>query len=72
MNVAALRRMPAAAPADTEAQSLPAWIYRDAEFFARERQAIFRHSWQVVCQVSDVPRPESALPQPAPRDRSHG
>ena len=22
--------------------SLPAWIYRDAEFFEREKQAIFR------------------------------
>ena len=57
MNVAALRRPAYAAPAETEAQSLPAWIYRDAEFFERERQAIFRHSWQVVCHVSDVPRP---------------
>ena len=57
MNVAALRRPASAAPADTEAQSLPAWIYRDAEFFERERQAIFRHSWQVVCHLNDVPRP---------------
>ena len=57
MNVAALRRIAPAAPAEADAQSLPAWIYRDAEFFERERQAIFRHSWQVVCHLSDVPRP---------------
>jgi carnitine monooxygenase subunit len=37
--------------------SLPAWIYHDPEFFAREQTAIFRKSWQVVCHVSDVPRP---------------
>ena len=57
MNVAALRRPASATPAETEAQSLPAWIYRDVEFFERERQAIFRHSWQVVCHLNDVPRP---------------
>ena len=37
--------------------SLPAWIYRDPEFFEREQTAIFRKSWQVVCHISDVPRP---------------
>ncbi len=46
-----------AAPADTDGVSLPAWIYRDAEFFEREQQAIFRSSWQLVCHLSDVPRP---------------
>ena len=51
-----------AAPAGAEAQdpeehhSLPAWIYHDQEFFEREKTAIFRKSWQVVCHVSDVPR----------------
>jgi len=67
MNVAALRLTAAAAPAETEAQSLSTWIYRDAEFFERERQTIFRHSWQVVCHFNDVP-----LPQPPPRGWSHG
>jgi glycine betaine catabolism A len=43
-------------PADADNLSLPAWIYRDAEFFERERQAVFRNSWQLVCHVSDVPR----------------
>lgn len=40
-----------------EDHSLPAWIYRDAEFFEREKTAIFRKSWQVVCHVSDIPHP---------------
>jgi len=46
-----------AAPADTDGVSLPAWIYRDAEFFEREQQAIFRSSWQLVCHLSDVTAP---------------
>jgi phenylpropionate dioxygenase-like ring-hydroxylating dioxygenase large terminal subunit len=41
--------------AEEEDHSLPAWIYRDPEFFERERTVIFRKSWQVVCHVSDVP-----------------
>ena len=57
MNAAALRRIVPSAPAEAEARSLPAWIYRDSEFFERERQMIFRQSWQVVCHVNDVPRP---------------
>jgi carnitine monooxygenase subunit len=51
-----LQRVDPLAPADADNLSLPAWIYRDAEFFERERQAIFRSSWQLVCHVSDVPR----------------
>ncbi len=43
--------------AEEESYSLPAWIYHDAEFFEREKVAVFRNSWQVVCHVSDVPRP---------------
>ena len=40
---------------DDDARSLPAWIYRDPEFFELERQAIFRSSWQLVCHLNDVP-----------------
>jgi phenylpropionate dioxygenase-like ring-hydroxylating dioxygenase large terminal subunit len=40
-----------------EGVSLPAWIYHDPEFFEREKAAIFRQSWQVVCHSSDVPHP---------------
>ena len=55
MNAAALRRIAPSAPAEADGQSLPAWIYRDPEFFERERQAIFRQSWQLVCHLNDVP-----------------
>ncbi len=37
--------------------SLPAWIYRDPEFFALERERVLRPSWQVVCHLSDIPKP---------------
>jgi phenylpropionate dioxygenase-like ring-hydroxylating dioxygenase large terminal subunit len=37
-------------------QSLPAWTYRDLEFFEAEKQRIFQHAWQVLCHVSDIPR----------------
>ena len=55
--MSSLQRLEALAPADLSAQSLPAWIYRDAEFFEREQQAIFRSAWQLVCHLSDIPRP---------------
>jgi phenylpropionate dioxygenase-like ring-hydroxylating dioxygenase large terminal subunit len=57
MKPSRLQPVEPAAPADTDGVSLPAWIYRDAEFFERERQAIFRNSWQLVCHLSDVPLP---------------
>ena len=41
---------------DDDAVSLPAWIYRDPEFFELEKELIFRPSWQIVCHVNDVPR----------------
>ncbi|HKD54431.1 MAG TPA: aromatic ring-hydroxylating dioxygenase subunit alpha [Steroidobacteraceae bacterium] len=52
-----LRRIDVPAPVDSEALSLPAWIYHDPEFFEREKQTIFRQAWQVVCHVSDIPHP---------------
>lgn len=36
--------------------SLPAWIYHDPDFFAAEKEAVFRNSWQVVCHVNDIPQ----------------
>lgn len=36
-------------------RSLPAWIYRDPDFFAAEQRAVFRPSWQIVCHLSDIP-----------------
>jgi phenylpropionate dioxygenase-like ring-hydroxylating dioxygenase large terminal subunit len=40
---------------DDEAFSLPAWIYRDPEFFELEKQHIFRTSWHLVCHQNDIP-----------------
>jgi phenylpropionate dioxygenase-like ring-hydroxylating dioxygenase large terminal subunit len=57
MKPASLHRIQTTATADSEALSLPSWIYRDAEFFEREKQAVFRNSWQVVCHLSDIPQP---------------
>jgi phenylpropionate dioxygenase-like ring-hydroxylating dioxygenase large terminal subunit len=47
-----LDRSPAAADAG---RSLPAWIYRDPEFFAIEREHLFMPAWHLVCHVSDIP-----------------
>jgi phenylpropionate dioxygenase-like ring-hydroxylating dioxygenase large terminal subunit len=56
MKTSSVQRIEAAAPADLSALSLPAWIYHDAEFFEREKQAIFRNAWQLVCHLNDIPR----------------
>jgi phenylpropionate dioxygenase-like ring-hydroxylating dioxygenase large terminal subunit len=45
------------APQDEDAFSLPSWIYHDPEFFEMEKRAIFRRAWQVVCHISDIPKP---------------
>jgi carnitine monooxygenase subunit len=37
--------------------SLPAWAYSDPEFLALERERVFRPSWQIVCHVSEIPKP---------------
>ncbi len=37
--------------------SLPAWTYRDPEFFAVEMDRVMRPSWQIVCHMSDIPKP---------------
>ncbi len=37
-------------------QSLPARLYRDAEFFEAERLKLFAKSWHLVCHVNDIPR----------------
>jgi phenylpropionate dioxygenase-like ring-hydroxylating dioxygenase large terminal subunit len=42
--------------ADPQADlSLPAWVYRDAEFFEAEKRHVLRPSWQAVCHLSDIP-----------------
>ena len=40
-----------------EFQSLPGWLYHDAEFYAYEAECVLRPSWQVVCHVNDIPKP---------------
>jgi phenylpropionate dioxygenase-like ring-hydroxylating dioxygenase large terminal subunit len=58
MNAAIRPGAPATPAADEQdACSLPAWIFSDSEFFELEKQAIFRTSWQLVCHVSDIPKP---------------
>ncbi|MEP7242502.1 MAG: aromatic ring-hydroxylating dioxygenase subunit alpha [Gammaproteobacteria bacterium] len=61
MNAAIRPDSLAASPSPTlrseDAYSLPAWIYSDPDFFEREKQVIFRKSWQVVCHLSDIPKP---------------
>src|SRR5881394_3404703 len=37
--------------------SLPSWTYTDTEFLALERERVFRPSWQVICHVSEIPKP---------------
>lgn len=37
--------------------SLPAWVYSNAEFFALERETIFRQAPQLVCHENDIPLP---------------
>lgn len=46
-----------AAGTDDPAVGLPAWIYRDPDFFELEKRSIFRTSWQLVCHGNDVPKP---------------
>jgi phenylpropionate dioxygenase-like ring-hydroxylating dioxygenase large terminal subunit len=40
-----------------EGWSLPAWVYRDPEFFRVETERVMRPSWQVVCHLSDIASP---------------
>ena len=37
--------------------SLPGWTYHDEEFHAAEMERIIRPSWQIVCHISEVPKP---------------
>ncbi len=53
MSASAIDSVPAV---DESSVSLPAWIYRDPEFFELEQERIFRSSWQLVCHVNDVPQ----------------
>ncbi len=39
------------------AETLPAWVYHNAEFHALEREHLFLPHWQIVCHVSELPEP---------------
>jgi carnitine monooxygenase subunit len=39
----------------TAIKSLPAWLYTDAGFFAREREKVFRSAWQIMGHINDAP-----------------
>ncbi len=45
------------ASTDDPSVGLPAWIYRDPDFFELEKRTIFRTGWQLVCHGSDMPNP---------------
>ncbi|MEE8533617.1 MAG: SRPBCC family protein [Alphaproteobacteria bacterium] len=47
----------AAAEPRYSAETLPAWTYDNAEFYALEREHIFRRSWQLVGHASEAPEP---------------
>lgn len=42
---------------DLDGWSLPAWLYRDGEFFQVEMERVMRPAWQIVCHLSDIPDP---------------
>ncbi len=38
-------------------ETLPAWVYRNPEFYELERERIFKRTWLMVGHVSQVPNP---------------
>ncbi len=55
----ATQRSPDSEPAaDPDAGwSLPAWLYRDPEWYAAEEARVLRPSWQIACHLNDIPNP---------------
>jgi phenylpropionate dioxygenase-like ring-hydroxylating dioxygenase large terminal subunit len=43
--------------AEAPIPTLPAWTYRNAEFFALERERLFLANWMVVAHVSELAQP---------------
>jgi phenylpropionate dioxygenase-like ring-hydroxylating dioxygenase large terminal subunit len=58
--IAATQERPAIAPvarqdqAASPPETLPAWTYNNAEFFALERERLLLANWQMVCHQSEV------------------
>lgn len=46
---------PRGAPDPLDSWTLPAWTYRDPEFFELEQERVFAPAWQVMCHESDLP-----------------
>jgi choline monooxygenase len=40
----------------------PGWVYSDPEVFARQKEAVFAPSWQLVADAAQLARPGSVLP----------
>lgn len=58
--LASAEAVPEQAPADSESapwRGLPAWTYDNAALHAMECERLFLPSWQLVCHVSNLPRP---------------
>lgn len=36
-------------------ESLPGWVYHDADFFKVEMARVIRPSWQILCHINDIP-----------------
>jgi phenylpropionate dioxygenase-like ring-hydroxylating dioxygenase large terminal subunit/AcrR family transcriptional regulator len=50
----AVARSTASAPLS---ETLPAWVYRNSEFYELEREYIFKRNWLMVGHVSQLPNP---------------
>jgi phenylpropionate dioxygenase-like ring-hydroxylating dioxygenase large terminal subunit/AcrR family transcriptional regulator len=51
-------------------ETLPAWVYRNSEFYELERECIFKRSWLMVGHVSQVPNPGDYMTLDAIGDRA--
>ena len=50
-------KAPAKESPETQTAALPAWVYRDAEFYALEKQSIFRREWLLAGHIGQMPKP---------------
>lgn len=48
---------PAGASSELPAETLPAWVYRNPEFYELEREQIFKRGWLMVGHKSQAPNP---------------
>lgn len=46
-----------AVPNDWDRSGLPGWSYHSAALLDLEKEHVFRNHWQIVCHVSDLPKP---------------